>query len=120
MLLRLPDFGTTIPFITGNLNGTSILVTTPVLLWSLAARGRLALVAGATAAVVLLPDLMHGNPGFAQIGYRFIVDALPILWLMLGLAFRSGLGRWGRAALLVGIPINVWLCVAAWISIGNG
>ena len=36
----------------------------------------------------MLPNLMHGNPGFAQIGYRFIVDALPMLWILLAITFR--------------------------------
>ena len=120
MLLRGVDLSAQFPFVTGSFEGTSVLLTMPVLFWILAARGRLALVAGATAALILLPDLMHGNPGFAQIGYRFIVDALPILWLMLGLAFRNGMGRLARAALLVAIPINIWLSTFGWISIGRG
>ena len=119
MLLRLPDFSAAFPWVTGNFNGTSVLVTMPALAWILAERGRLALVCGATAALVLLPDLMHGNPGFAQIGYRFVVDALPILWLMLGLAFRNGISRLALTALLVAIPVNLWLSTFAWISIGN-
>jgi len=44
-------------------------------------------------ALVMLPNLMHGNPGFQQVGYRFILDALPVLWLMLGLAFRESMSR---------------------------
>ena len=120
MLLRGVELRSQFPWITGSFDGTSVLLTMPILFWIVTARGRLALVCGATAALILLPDLMHGNPGFAQIGYRFIVDALPILWLMLGLAFRNGISRLARAALLIAIPINIWLSTFAWIAIGRG
>lgn len=88
--------------------GASILLTMPILLWAFEARGRLAVVAAATAALVLLPDLLHGNPGWAQFGYRFILDALPILWLVVGLGLRAGIGRAALAAIGVGVAVNVY------------
>ena len=65
----------------------------PILWWVFEARGRLALVTAVCAVLVMLPNLAHGNPGFAQVGYRFIVDALPLLWVLLAIAFRDGLTR---------------------------
>jgi hypothetical protein len=94
--------------------GASILLMMPVLWWIVSARGQLALVAFLTASLVMLPDLLHGNPGVAQAGYRFIVDALPILWLMLGLAFRRGIPRPAWVALGAGLLINPWVFAAAW------
>ena len=83
---------------------------------SFEARGRLALVAGITAALVMLPDLAHGNPGFAQVGYRFIVDALPLLWVLLAIAFRDGLTRAASVALAVGSAVTIWLCSVVWLG----
>jgi hypothetical protein len=96
------------PWLRPDWAGTSILLTMPILVWLFGARGRLAVVAAATAVVVLLPDLLHGNPGHAQFGYRFILDALPILWLLVGLALRHGLTRPAIAALLLGVAVNTY------------
>ncbi len=70
-----------------------------------------------SAALVLLPDLLHGNPGFAQVGYRFILDALPILWLMLGLAFRTSLPRAAAVALVAAIVVNAWIAAVFWLRL---
>jgi hypothetical protein len=69
--------------------------------------------------LVMLPNLMHGNPGFAQVGYRFIVDAMPMLWLMLGLAFRTSMSRAAGVALGFGILANLWLAAVFWAGLGG-
>jgi hypothetical protein len=114
MLLRGPAFQDAFPWIHDDLGGMSILLTMPVLWWVFDARGRLALVTAASALLVLVPDLLHGNPGFAQVGYRFVLDALPLLWLLLALAFRDGMSRAASAALLAGIVANMWFAIVAW------
>ena len=117
MLFQGFDLRSDFPWITPNIGGASIVLTMPILLWVFEARGRLALAAALTAVVIMLPDLAHGNPGVAEMGYRFIVDALPLLWLLLGLAFRNGISRAGAVVLLMGIPINVWFSVLSWINL---
>ena len=102
MLLKGADWQDSVPWLMPGWGGTSVLLTMPILWWIVEARGRLALVTGITAALVILPDLAHGNPGFAQVGYRFIVDALPLLWILLAIAFRDGLTRAAGAALAFG------------------
>jgi hypothetical protein len=114
MLLRGPVLEEAYPWIRDDLGGVSILLTMPILWWVFGAWGRLALLTGLTAVLVLIPDLLHGNPGFAQVGYRFILDALPLLWLLLALALRSGIPRAAGAALVAGIGVNVWLASVAW------
>jgi hypothetical protein len=114
MLLRGFEFQDAFPWIYGGLTGTSVLLTMPILWWVFSARGRTALVAGLTAALVMLPNLLHGNPGFAQVGYRFILDAMPILWLLLGIAFRERISRPARVALAAGFAANIWLVGVHW------
>ena len=72
-----------------------------------------------TAILVMLPDLAHGNPGFAQFGYRFILDALPLLWMLLAIGFRDGISRSATVALLLGIPINGIFGAWYWIEQAN-
>ena len=102
MLFKGLEWQDEVPWVVPGYIGTSVLLTMPILWWVFDARGRLAVVAGITAALILLPNLAHGNPGFAQLGYRYIVDALPLLWVMLGLAFRERLSRAAAVAMLGG------------------
>lgn len=114
MLLRGFEFQPDPPWMFGSLAGTSVLLTMPILWWIFEARGRLALITAVSAFLVLVPDLLHGNPGVAQIGYRFILDALPLLWLLLGLALRDGVPRAAGVALAAGVLANTWLCLTHW------
>ena len=63
MLLRGPMLEEAFPWIRDDLGGVSILLTMPILWWVFEARGRLALLTALTAILVLIPDLLHGNPG---------------------------------------------------------
>jgi Glycosyltransferase family 87 len=96
--------------------GSSILLTMPILWWTFGARGRLAAVAWLAVVLVMLPDLIHGDPGVAQMGYRFILDALPILWLLVGLSLRRGVDRPALAAMIAGVGANAWLAGSAWTN----
>ncbi len=55
------------------------------------------------------------QPGFAQLATLHL-DALPVLWLMLGLAFRDRIGRAAWAALIGGGVVMWWLCMTIWLG----
>ena len=42
-----------------------------------------------------------------------------MLWLMLGLAFRTSMSRAAAVALVFGILANVWLAVVFWAGLGG-
>jgi hypothetical protein len=110
MFVRGFDFVDAFPWFRPNWSGASLLLTTPILLWLVKARSRVPLIAYGWIAVVLtlIPDVLHGAPGFAQLGYRFILDVLPIMLLMLGWVFRNGISVEARAAILIGIAVNAY------------
>ena len=115
MLLRSFDLVADPPWFRPNWTGTSILLTMPALLWLWRARDRAFLVPWLTVGLVLVPDLLHGVSGFAQFGYRFICDVLPILWWLLAwVVVRHGLTLGLRLALVAGIVVNVYGLVAVW------
>ncbi len=119
MLFRSVDFVEQPPFLRPNWMGTSILLTTPVLLFLARARARNPVVAWCLVASVLTiaPDLLHGAVGFAQFGYRFILDALPCLWIALALSLEARLARGDglvRAALVAGMVVNAYGLIAIW------
>jgi hypothetical protein len=61
-----------------------------------------------SALLVLLPDITHGSWGFAQFGYRFILDAVPILMLLLGWAYRDRLSGPLVAAVVLGVAVHAY------------
>lgn len=118
MLLRGWEFNDTFPWVQPNWAGCSVLFTTPILLFLTRARWRSPLILAGWLGLVLPVglDLMHGNPGYAQFGYRFILDGLPFAWLLLGLVVaRSGLTRGQVAAVALGTAINCYglACISA-------
>ncbi|MCV0402995.1 MAG: hypothetical protein K5924_04695 [Chloroflexi bacterium] len=122
IVMRGFDYVDQAPWFRPNWNGTSLLLTTPILLWLVKARAATPLVAVAwlSVALGLLPDLLHGAPGFAQFGYRFILDVMPILLVMLGWVFRDRMSIEARIAIGLGIVANaygVWaVTVAGFVS----
>jgi hypothetical protein len=119
MLFRSFDFVEQAPWLRPSWMGASILLTMPALAYLLRARLRDPLVAWclAAAGLTLVPDLLHGAVGFAQFGYRFILDALPYLWVALALTMRERLARsdrLARAALLAGLAVNAYGLAAIW------
>lgn len=96
------------PFLRPSWSGASLVVTAPFLFGALVARGRLVPWLWLGVGLVMLPDLMWGSWGFAQFGYRRILDAMPLLLLLLGVAFGSGI-RWPwKAAIVVGIAVHAY------------
>ncbi len=63
---------------------------------------------GVSAILVILVDLMHGNVGFAQFGYRFILDATPLLLVLLGIAMPQRASVPFRIAVLVGAIVTAY------------
>ena len=107
------------PYLVPTASGLSIVLTMPILgLVALAPWRRLwVAAAGMGIAAALLLDLGHGTWGFTQVGWRFILDVLPLAWLLLSVvAAERGLGRIARALIVWGVVVNVYACSVAWIG----
>jgi hypothetical protein len=100
------------PFLKPQYTGMALTFTAPFLFWAVRARGPLVAITWLTVALVMLPDLMHGAWGFAQFGYRFILDAVPLLLLLLGWAYRERASWTLVAAVAVGVLVHVYGIVA--------
>ena len=96
------------PYLKPSLTGLSLTLSAPFLFWALRARGPLVAAAWLSVELVMLPDLMHGSWGFAQFGYRFILDAVPLLLLLLGWAYRERASWSLVAAVAVGVAVHAW------------
>jgi hypothetical protein len=107
MLGRQWEFVEEFPWLHPTWAGQAVTFTMPILGWLIRAplREPLAAYALGSAGLIVLVELMHGETGYAQFGYRFIVDALPLLWLVLALVFRRGLGRGAVVAGIAGMAL---------------
>lgn len=96
------------PFLMPSLSGASLVLTAPFLFLALLARGRLVPWLWAGVLLVMLPDLLWGSWGFAQFGYRRILDAVPLLILLLGTAYH-GRADWAlRVTVVVGVVVHAY------------
>jgi hypothetical protein len=96
------------PFLRPSWSGASLVVTAPFLFGAVLARGRMVPWLWVGVALVMLPDLMWGSWGFAQFGYRRILDAMPLLLLLLGVAFQSRIGWGWRLAVGFGVVVHAY------------
>jgi hypothetical protein len=108
MFLRFFDVVAQPPFLRPNINGLSLVLTAPFIFLSLLARGRLVWILWLSVILVILPDLMWGTWGFAQFGYRRILDVMPLLLLLLGIVFRERIGWAGRVTILIGVLVHAY------------
>lgn len=92
------------------LGGMSIVLTTPLFLWAIKARRLDWFGVGcwASVALILVPILLHADPGGAQFGFRYAQDLYPFLLLLTvrGLGGRIGFEAW--IAIAVGFLVNLW------------
>lgn len=105
-------------FVRPSLVGMSLLLVSPAFAYAIAAlrhagRDRVVLGLALAAALPLVPDLLHGNVGWTQFGYRFALDAQPFLLPLaaLGAAWRPQSGWNGIAP--------TYVALVAWSVLAN-
>jgi hypothetical protein len=113
ILLQSFDWRDQFPYLAPNFTGLSLTLSAPFYLWSANAWRVRALqplvpVALLCVLLVMLPDVMHGSWGFAQFGYRFILDAAPLLILLLGWAYRERPSISLVVAVAIGVAVHAY------------
>ncbi|HEX5836826.1 MAG TPA: hypothetical protein VFY26_03280 [Anaerolineales bacterium] len=111
MFLRLPRWDPSCGFFSADEIGMSIFITTPALVYVFGARRMNPLSLGAWAAVglFLLVLLLHYSTGALQFGYRFLLDFLIPVMVLLALALPDGkLSLTQKILILAGILVNYW------------
>ncbi len=85
------------------------MITTPILLTLLRPRDKtvLHLPLYITFIAVALPSLLYQNSGWVQFGYRFALDYLPLLFVLLALGGRK-LGGGFLLATVFAIAVNTF------------
>jgi len=109
LLLSLPWLIESSPFIRITRHGLALWFTTPNLLWSLWPRKLDATVVALWAGVVptALCTLLYQNTGWIQFGYRFSLDYLPLLFVLVALS-RPRFGAAFLACAVFAIVLNTF------------
>ena len=108
-LLLLPRILTQYPYLKVSEHGMSMLVTTPALGYTVAPKERSPLAPGLwlTILVTALPSLLYQNSGFLQFGYRFSLDYIVFLVVLLAVGGRKF--SWLFKTLIVfGVAVNLF------------
>jgi hypothetical protein len=113
MLLQSFEWVDVAPFLRPSITGLSLTLSAPFLFfaaraWSVRERHPSVPVALLCVPLILLPDVLHGSWGFAQFGYRFVLDAVPVLILLLGWAYRDRATPWLVAAIVLGVVVHAY------------
>ena len=100
-LLDLPTIAPHWPYLRMDGWGLSIFLSTPALMYLFAApyRERLAQAAALAAILVIVPSLLYYNTGYLQAGYRYLLDVLPFLIILVTLGMGERL-KWHSAGLV--------------------
>ncbi len=108
-LASLPWFSPTPPHIKVSLHGLALWFTTPCLLWLVWPKRWDARMVGLYLAVfgVALYDLCYQNSGWIQFGYRFALDYMPFMLVLLALGARR-FGPGFYACLLFAVSVNTF------------
>lgn len=90
--------------------GMSLLITTPALIFLLRSQPRSPFVSGAWMALLLLtvPLLLYYNTGWWQFGYRFSLDFMVPVMVLLAISAREWVSWPMRSLILLGILVNGW------------
>jgi hypothetical protein len=107
-LCGLPKLYDKAPWIGYDPNGMSIFITTPVFVRLFWPRSRpwIYPILWAAAIPALIVPLFYQNSGYVQFGYRFALDIVPYLIMLLA-AGRLPMNRWTKGLILVSILINL-------------
>ncbi len=103
-------------------HGMSIFITTPALFYLVRARQRREpFIRGAwvAAGLLLIPLLLYYNTGWRQFGYRFSLDFMVPLMILLAVAAGRRMSWLMRMLILLGVLINAWGIVwwyTAWLD----
>ncbi|MEZ4727705.1 MAG: hypothetical protein R3E79_11295 [Caldilineaceae bacterium] len=90
--------------------GMSLLLTTPALIYLMRARQRAWVVAGGWVAfgLLLIPLLLYYNTGWWQFGYRFSLDFMIPVMVLLAFAARTRVTWSMRALIFMGVLVNLY------------
>jgi hypothetical protein len=103
--LNLPEWRNTFPYLIMDGWGLSLVISTPLLIFAFFApwREKSSQAMALAALLVAIPNLLYYNTGYLQAGYRYALDFLPFLFILIALAWRGSAPLLGKALVILSI-----------------
>ena len=123
LFLRGPDpllepgggFVMKFPYLKANGWGLAIWFTSPLFLYLLKLkRNQYTFPVFVTVGILMLPSLFYFGIGYVQFGYRYSLDFLPFLFLILLPIFKNGLTSFAKLLIVMGIIFNGLYMFSIW------
>lgn len=113
LLLKLPDVMGEMPYLLPSSYGMAIWVCSPAILALLFCdyKNKTVQALGISSILIALPSLMHGNPGFTQLGYRFSLDWIVLWILIIAISWKKIPKKIFYFLLALSFAINVWVII---------
>jgi len=110
ILFYVPKSVEGFPFFKPSHLGLGLFFTTPAFLYMFRARlkERLSPVALAALLLISIPIVTYGVTGYVQFGYRFSLDVLPFMAILVASGMQHRLDRFKIAIILLSCAINLW------------
>lgn len=119
LFLAFPKITGDFPYFLPSNVGMALWITTPALLLLLLVKFKDKAVGWflLTALLVALPSLIHGTVGFTQFGYRFSLDYILFLLLLLIFIFERIGKAWTWLFVGLSIAINLWVVILFYLQV---
>jgi hypothetical protein len=109
ILFAVPKFSDEFPFFKPSFMGLGLFFTTPALLYIFRARLKgLCLAAIAAIVITAIPIVTCGATGFAQFGYRYSLDVIPFMAILVASGMRYRLNRLKIAVIVLSCCVSLW------------
>jgi hypothetical protein len=110
MFLSLPMWNTIRQRITPSGNGMSIWLTTPAFLYIAKSLRKSPIIIGAwiSFGLLLIPLITYFNTGWYQFGYRFSLDFIIPLFVLLAFGLGNKMSRGFKILIVASIVMNLW------------
>ena len=110
ILFQGPVFSDQYPFFKPSWKEMGLFFTTPALLYMFSAtlKDKLALAALGGLLLTSIPMLTYGVTGYLQFGYRFSLDILPFMVILVASGMRYRLNWLKIAVIVLSVGINLW------------
>lgn len=114
--LKGPVFSPKPPYVMPSLVGMSVLLTTPVFIYSVFAgiKNKIVLASWSAILPIALVEFTHGGVGWVQFGYRFALDFYPFLLILTAMGIRAtspvegGMAWHHKLLIILSLAVNLW------------
>lgn len=120
LFTTMPHFIPKFPFMIPSLNEMAIWIVIPTIFLAFFAnyKDKLIFSSAISALVISLSGLLHGSVGESQFGYRFALDFLPFLIILIADGLNRKYNIFSKSLIVISVTINLWgIALIRWFNL---